>query len=244
MANTSKYKIGDEITNSNGNILKYLGDTGKRNPSTDGVIGSWQCYCGNSFETMNANILIKTQSCSCLNRRVIDNKMNKAKENKNQENFKYLYSLHNTIKQKCFNKNTAAYKNYGAKGIPMHELWVEDADKFVEDIIINPGHRPAENYICDLIDSVKGFMPGNLKWVEVSAKTPTNKKMFSIQIIIDILEKNEQGYSMNKLSKEEKIDRKEITDLIYRRGKYTNVPSLEELRQQLSSKPINNSELK
>ena len=44
------------------------------------------------------------------------------------------YDKYCNIKQRCYNKNNPAYKNYGGRGIKMFEKWINDLVSFIEYI--------------------------------------------------------------------------------------------------------------
>lgn len=44
------------------------------------------------------------------------------------------YHIWMDIKQRCYNKNSKAYKNYGGRGIKMHIGWISDPEDFIEYI--------------------------------------------------------------------------------------------------------------
>ncbi len=152
------YIIGETVQTPRGE-LKYLADTGRRNPSTGNIIGKWRCTCGNSFETMNRNITSgATQSCGCLSIEINEAKMiNPA--------LIYLYSLHASIWSRCYNEKNNSYERYGKIGITFQEDWRDNNDKFVADLLQEIGHRPTKKHQLDRIDNDNNYISGNLRWV-------------------------------------------------------------------------------
>ena len=60
---------------------------------------------------------------------------------------------------RCYNKNSATYKYYGAKGITISDEW-RSFENFYNDM----GERPL-NYQLDRIDSTKGYFKDNCRWI-------------------------------------------------------------------------------
>jgi hypothetical protein len=72
------------------------------------------------------------------------------------------YGTWKNLFYRCYSKEHSDYKNYGARGIHVHELWHgEDGFyKFINDV----GLRPSKKYSLDRIDVNKGYTPENVKW--------------------------------------------------------------------------------
>jgi hypothetical protein len=64
------------------------------------------------------------------------------------------------IKTRCSNPNQPSYKNYGGRGITVHEKYVNDFMAFYNDI----GPMPSNQHSVDRIDGNKGYEPGNIRW--------------------------------------------------------------------------------
>lgn len=72
-----------------------------------------------------------------------------------------LHHIWKTMKQRCYNPNTANYKNYGGRGIEVCEEWKNSFENFYSWAI-------KSGYTDDLtIDRVKvdeGYNPSNCRW--------------------------------------------------------------------------------
>lgn len=75
----------------------------------------------------------------------------------------YLFNTYIGIKQRCYNKNTKRYSNYGGRGIFLYKDWINSFDLFKKYILENLGERPSKHSL-DRIDNNNGYIPGNLKW--------------------------------------------------------------------------------
>lgn len=62
--------------------------------------------------------------------------------------------------QRCNNPKNPYFKNYGARGISIHERYLS-FENFLEDL----GEKP-ENLSLDRIDNERGYEPENLRWAD------------------------------------------------------------------------------
>jgi hypothetical protein len=67
------------------------------------------------------------------------------------------------VRSRCTRPSNKQYKNYGGRGICMHEPWINDALAFVTYLDEVLGPRP-EGHSLDRVDNEKGYEPGNLRW--------------------------------------------------------------------------------
>jgi hypothetical protein len=70
------------------------------------------------------------------------------------------YRIWCQIKDRCLNRNSHAYDDYGARGIFICDEWRNNFDAFVESI----GRRPTPKHTLDRKDNDKGYEPGNMRW--------------------------------------------------------------------------------
>jgi hypothetical protein len=64
------------------------------------------------------------------------------------------------MKARCLNPTHPSYPWYGAKGITVHPLWMNDFPAFLSEI----GPCPTPKHTVDRIDGTKGYEPGNVRW--------------------------------------------------------------------------------
>lgn len=68
------------------------------------------------------------------------------------------------IKTRCYNSTSASYRNYGGRGIMMHEPWRASYRLFCEELLSEIGPRPSPQHSVDRVDNDRGYFPGNLRW--------------------------------------------------------------------------------
>lgn len=87
-----------------------------------------------------------------------------------------IYAVYCTMKQRCNNKNSDSFKNYGAKGVSVCEEWEDDFESFYEWAIKN-GYR--DNLTIDRINVEGNYEPSNCRWVDciTQANNKRNNKL-------------------------------------------------------------------
>jgi hypothetical protein len=63
------------------------------------------------------------------------------------------------IRQRCENKNDAAYKDYGGRGIRVCKRW-----QIFENFISDVGRRPSPAHTLGRKDNDGDYSPGNVRW--------------------------------------------------------------------------------
>lgn len=61
---------------------------------------------------------------------------------------------------RCYNPNVCNYRNYGGRGIGVHNDWRHSFENFYNHI----GPRPSKKHTLERIENNTGYQPGNVKW--------------------------------------------------------------------------------
>jgi hypothetical protein len=85
-----------------------------------------------------------------------------------------IYSVWNTMLQRCINPNAKGYSRYGGCGISVCERW-----HTFENFLADMGERPSSNHSIDRFPNQNGnYEPGNCRWAtktEQARNTKSNR---------------------------------------------------------------------
>ena len=148
-----------------------------------------------------------------------------------------LRGVHNTMKQRCINKNTNMYYRYGARGISVCKEWNEFKPFY--DWAIENGYR--QGLTIDRIDNDGNYEPSNCQWITLEENISKNAKLSKNDIdnICNIY-KNE-NITQQKIAKMFDVDNSRIGQILknanikisYRggNGKKINKDKIEDIKK-------------
>lgn len=158
-----------------------------------------ECECGNT-KIVRENDLIsrRTKSCGCLRTEI-----NSIVHRKHGMSETRLDNILYGMKQRCYNKNSRRYTDYGGRGITVCKEWLGEngLNNFSEWAL---SHGYAENLTIDRIDNDKGYSPDNCRWItnkeQANNKRNTKKYKYKgeIHTISEWAEITGIGYYMLK----------------------------------------------
>ena len=115
-----------------------------------------RCGCGVEKRVRLYHLKDKTRSCGCiLHKRFLKHGKCKRSEQTPSE-----YGIWASMRTRCMNAKSAAYKYYGGRGIKVCERW-DDFANFYADM----GPRPSLEHTLDRYPDNNGnYEPGNCRW--------------------------------------------------------------------------------
>lgn len=153
--------------------LTVVSFAGMRKTPRGKSVAWWNCTCecGGAITVRSDGLLEAAKgekasgvkSCGCLRRESVAavGRANKTHgENPRIGERSPLYSIWNSMKQRCCNPKTKAYASYGGRGITVCDRWNNDFSAFREDV----GEPPTPQHSLDRIDNDDGYRPGNVRW--------------------------------------------------------------------------------
>lgn len=151
-----------------------------------------QCDCGNECIVHRSSLLTgNTTSCGCYKRENAKKLYSSVRQND-----KHLYAVWNGIKQRCYNKNSISYKNYGGRGITMDDEWATNYESFY-NWAMRSGYKRGLQIDRKNVDG--NYCEENCRFVnlEVQANNKRNIKFYEINGISKSLPEWCREYNMD-----------------------------------------------
>lgn len=129
-----------------------------------------KCSCGNEtsvrgFILLNGN----TKSCGCLRRK------HGHTSSFGKRQMSPTYRSWDHMLNRCTNKNSHSFKNYGGRGITVCERWMK-FENFLEDMGIRP-----DGLTLDRTDNELGYFPENCRWATWKVQNNNRRNNISLQ---------------------------------------------------------------
>lgn len=137
-------------------VLELVGKEGYN------YIWKCQCECGD-FKFVKSNDLRSGHiaSCGCLRRELSIKRFTSHGLSKDR-----IFTVWVSIKARCLNCNSKAFKRYGGRGITMYPAWANDFQAFYDYVSKLP-HFGEEGYTLDRINNDGNYEPDNIRWATV-----------------------------------------------------------------------------
>ena len=151
------------------------------------------CECGNQTILTYGKIAYgRTKSCGCYLKEATSN-LNKKHGLRNHR----LYNILANMKQRCYNENSKAYKNYGGRGIKICDEWLAKEDGFMNfyNWAINNGYNG--DLSIDRIDNDGNYEPQNCRWVNNSIQSNNRRNNHKLTFNGDTLNISEWAEKYN-----------------------------------------------
>ena len=76
-----------------------------------------------------------------------------------------MYGAYKAMRNRCYNPNNPAYKNYGGRGIKVCDRWLERDGVGFKNFLEDMGERP-DGCSLDRIDNDGNYCKSNCRWVD------------------------------------------------------------------------------
>lgn len=130
------------------------------------VMARFKCDCGKETVVIRYSVTSgNTVSCGCVGiKRLLDFAESNVVHGESRRGKKTGFrSIHEAMLRRCYKAKDAHYKDYGGRGIKVHEPW-HDYKTFKEELIVLIGPR-LPGLTLDRINVNGNYEPGNVRWL-------------------------------------------------------------------------------
>lgn len=134
----------------------------------------WICRCTCGHESnIRVYDLVQGKTTMCKTCSANASKSNNIVSNTTE------YNTWVHVNQRCHNPNSKDYKNYGARGIQVCDLWRGSYEAFLMCV----GKKPTPAHTIERLDVNKGYEPGNVCWAtrDEQARNKRNNVRITIE---------------------------------------------------------------
>jgi len=138
------------------------------NKKNSKVLYRCRCECGNEVEAYYWSLVFgDKKTCGCVDLHV-----------KHGMCYSRLYKVWHDMRNRCNNKNSHAYENYGGRGIHVCDEWDKDFiafQKWAELAGYDPD-APRGKCTLDRIDNDGNYEPSNCRWVDMKVQSNNRRR--------------------------------------------------------------------
>jgi hypothetical protein len=134
------------------------------------------CSCGKELQRPISNIVRSEHpSCGCY-MPLICSKNRTEHGHSIKGKVAPEYRAWHSMKNRCLDKNTKYYHNYGGRGISVCQRWLFSYENFYNDM----GQRPSNKHSLDRIDVNGNYEPDNCRWATIKTQALNRQNTVSV----------------------------------------------------------------